>query len=85
MKSRKKTHTPPTLEERANAASATAAAALSTFELAAADLEYAASEHDDVAALAQAEIDRLADVRDEAFDNAARCESAAAKIRELVA
>ncbi len=85
MKSRKKTHTPPTLEERANAASATAAAALSTFELAAADLEYAASEHDDVAALAQAEIDRLTEVREDALDEAARNEHAAAKIRALVA
>ncbi len=84
MKSRKAITT-PTLEERSLAASATAAAALSTFELAAADLEYAASEHDDVAALAQAEIDRLTEVRDDAQDDAARCASAADKIRALVA
>ncbi len=84
MKARK-TITKPSLEERSLAASATAAAALSTFELAAADLDYAAEQQDAVAAEAQAEIDRLTLLRDGALDESARHEHAASKIRALVA
>lgn len=75
----------PALDQRANAAAATAAAALSVFETVAADLERAAAEHADIAYEANAEIDRLLDVQCASQDAAERAVEQARRIRDLVA
>lgn len=78
------TPAPLTLEERASSAAATAASALSLFEVAATDLEQAASVHADVAAEAQAEIDRHLAIRAQAEADADQAVAQARRIRELV-
>lgn len=75
----------PALDERAKAAVATAAAALSIFETVASDLEAAAAEHADVAFEANAEIDRLLDIQCASQDAADEAVAQARRIRELVA
>jgi hypothetical protein len=76
--------TAPTLEERSGAAAATAASALSIFELAAGDLERAANELDEVRDEAAAEAARHLDIKLQANDAAYRHRVQAQKIRDLV-
>lgn len=63
MALKKKTQTAPTIEERLAASAAKKAAALSVFEDVVRDLEDAAMEADEVARMAQAEIDRLLEIQ----------------------
>jgi len=74
----------PTLEERTNSAAATAAAALSVFQLAAGDLDRAANEHAAIRDEAAAEAERLLDVRDAADEASFSARLQATKIREFV-
>lgn len=80
----KKKPTPPTIDEKLNAAHAKSAAALSVFELAARDLEEAAAEADEISAFSAAEANRLATIANEADEARIAFTAKAAKIRELV-
>lgn len=70
--------------DRANKAEANATAALGLFEVAAADLDYAAQELDGIAAEARAEADHLALVSDDASVNAQKRREQATAIRNLL-
>lgn len=74
----------PTLEERSASAAATAASALSVFQLAAADLDRAADEQAAIRDEALAEAERLLDVRDAADEAMFKNRLQATKIREFV-
>ena len=73
------------LETRVTVASATAAAALSIFELAAIDLETSAAELDAVRVEGNTEIDRLLAIVNGAEDQSAAHRAQAEAIRGLVA
>ncbi|OKI45126.1 hypothetical protein [Micromonospora sp. CB01531] len=75
----------PSLEERVNAAAATAAFARNAFEAAASDLENAAHEQAQIRDAALAEAERLNDLALAADDECIRNAEAASKIRALVA
>jgi hypothetical protein len=81
-----KTKTKPelTLEERSASALAIHESAVSAFRLTADDLELAANEHAAIAADAQAEIDRLIVLRDNAVLDEEESRGGANKIRELI-
>ncbi|MBT2587975.1 hypothetical protein [Arthrobacter sp. ISL-95] len=74
----------PTLEERSNAAAATAASALSIFQLAAGDLDRAANELTEVRNEAEEEAARLLEISDAAEQQAFQNRLQATKIREFV-
>lgn len=74
----------PTLEERHNAAAATAEAALSTFARVVDDLERAADDHESVRQHASAEIDRLAELETQAIAAREAARDRARRIRDLV-
>ena len=74
----------PTLEERTNAAAATAASALSVFQLAASDLDRAAEELTAVRDEAEREIERLFAISGDADQQAFQNRLQATKIREFV-
>ncbi|MFC4089375.1 hypothetical protein [Micromonospora sp. GCM10011541] len=75
----------PTLEERANAAAATASYARTAFEDAANDLEAAAQLQVEIRDAALAEAEQLNDLALSADDEANRNAEAAQKIRALIA
>lgn len=75
----------PTIEDRLGESLARSAFAVSQFEEAASELEAAAVEQESVAAMAQDEIDRLADLQDTAAFEAAQARRAAGRIRGLFA
>ena len=79
MRNRKKS-----FEDRVSAADQQAASALDVFEKTANDLDAAAAEADAVVLEAEAEVERVRQVRDIAYQRAAAHASRAAKIRELV-
>ena len=85
MKIRKPVPEGPTLEERGNAAAATAGAAMSVFELAALDLDLAANEQDEIAHIASNEADRLSAISELADIQSFENRDLASKIRALVA
>lgn len=72
----------PTLEERLNAAAATKEAALSVFHAAAADLDSAVVEADEVSAAIDDEIARLRDVQYSANRTANEASAKAVLIRQ---
>lgn len=76
--------TPPTLEERRNAALAKSGAALSIFQRAANDLEASAAELEEVEASAAAEAQRLLGLANEAMIEAETQRSQANSIRALL-
>ena len=80
----KKTVAPLTLEERAAGASATAASAISIFEVAAGDLERAADELDAIRDEAAVEAQRHFDIKVDAHNAAYEHRKQAQKIRDLV-
>jgi len=81
---KKKTATPPTPEEKLAAAHAQSAAALSVFEVAARDLEAAASSAIDLAADAGAEAAWLEHIAEEAVKSSDAFATKAAAIRALI-
>lgn len=81
---RKKTVTPPTVEQQLAAAHAKSAAALSVFEVAARDLEDAAAEADTLSANAAAEAAYLEQIAADADEARVAFTAKAAKIRELI-
>ncbi|MDG4783229.1 hypothetical protein O7614_26570 [Micromonospora sp. WMMD961] len=75
----------PTLEDRVNAAAASAAWARNTFEAAAAELERASEEQAAIGIAVRAEVERLNDLALHADEQADRNAEAADKIRALIA
>lgn len=73
-----------TLTKRAAKAQAKSAGALNLFRSAAAELESAEKEHRDVASIAAAQAERLADLQSEHEQQANEAGTAATKLRELV-
>lgn len=74
----------PTLEERSASAAATAASALSVFQLAASDLDRAANELTEVCNEAEQEAERLLAISEAAEQQAFQNRLQATKIREFV-
>ena len=80
----KKKATPPTIEDRLAGVAATKAAALSIFEVAARDLDDAATEANEIRDLVLAEIDRLTEIANAAEAEAVDAADSAGRFRALI-
>lgn len=84
MFARKAIAAPATIEERLAASEAKKGAALSVFEVAAADLKEAAEEAREIQSIVTDEISRLLDVHDAAASHAADSDTKAANFLALI-